>query len=264
MRTKRRTVKPLQRVLRREHVMALENGLRAMEAFDSRHPALSLTEVAKRAGLTRAAARRYLHTLSALGYAEANGNQFRLAPRVLRFGYTYLSSNALPGLSQPMLERLGENLDEVASLAILEGSEVVFVARSSPRRFVSTVIGVGTRLPAFAAATGRVLLASKPREMLEGMFARTAPLKRFTPKTKLSREEVLSEIQSAREQGYALNDEEFEVGLRSIAVPVANGAGITVAAISVSAQSVRMRPAQMVVELLPVIRAAAKELEALL
>jgi IclR family pca regulon transcriptional regulator len=252
------------RAAKREHVMALENGLRAMETFDSRHPSLSLTEVAKRAGLTRAAARRYLHTLTALGYAEVNGNQFRLAPRVLRFGYTYLSSNALPGLAQPVLERLGERLDEVASLAILEGSEVLFVARSAPRRFVSTVIGVGTRLPAFAAATGRVLLASKPREMLEGMFARMAPLRRFTDKTKVSRDEVLAEIQSAREQGYALNDEEFEAGLRSIAVPVVNGAGITVAAVSVSAQAVRMRPSQIVVELLPVIRAAVGELEALL
>jgi len=116
--------------------MALENGLRAMETFDARHPALSLTEVAKRAGITRAAARRYLRTLTALGYAEANGNQFRLAPRVLRFGYSYLSSNALPGIAQPSLERLGEKLDEVASLAILDGADVLFIARSAPRRFV--------------------------------------------------------------------------------------------------------------------------------
>ena len=244
--------------------MALENGLRAMETFDSRHPSLSLSEVAKRAGLTRAAARRYLHTLTALGYAEANGKYFRLAPRVLRFGYTYLASNALPGIAQPVLERLGEQLDEVASLAILDGWEVVFIARSAPRRFVSTVIGVGTRLPAFAAATGRVLLADKSREVLAGMFSRAAPLKRFTPKTKIARDDVLSEIGAARKQGYALNDEEFEIGLRSIAVPVLNGADATIAAISVSAQSPRIAPAQIVADFLPVIRAAAKELEALL
>lgn len=244
--------------------MALENALRAMETFDVRHPSLSLSEVAKRAGLTRAAARRYLHTLTALGYAEANGNQFRLGPRVLRFGYTYLSSNALPGIAQPVLERLGEKLDEVASIAILDGAEVLFVARSAPRRFVSTVIGVGTRLPAVSAATGRVLLAAKPRDFFLDIFQRAAPLKRHTGKTKVSRDDILAEIRFAADRGYALNDEEFEIGLRSIAVPVVNGAGATVAAISVSVPSVRMGPKQIVDDFLPVLRAAAKELEALL
>lgn len=244
--------------------MALQNGLRAMEAFDAAHPALSLSEVARRAGLTRAAARRYLHTLAALGYAETTGKHFRLGPRVLRLGYSYLATNALPGLAQPLLERVGEKLEEVASLAVLDGSDVVFLARSAPRRIVSTVIAVGTRFPALGAATGRVLLADRTDEVIRGLLQRAEPLRKRTPKTKVEPDELLAEIARARAQGYAMNDEELELGLRSIAVPVRNHGGAAVAAISVSAQAVRMTPRQIIEVALPLIRGAAADLQALL
>lgn len=249
---------------KRDHVLALQNGLRAMETFDALHTELSLSEVARRARLTRAAARRYLHTLTTLGYAETDGKHFRLGPRVLKLGYTYLAANALPGLAQPILERLGEKLEEVASLAILDGADIVFLARSAPRRFVSAIIAVGTRLPAFGAATGRVLLADKPDDEVQSLLARVGALKKFTSKTKTAGPELLAEIARARSRGYSLNDEELEIGLRSIAVPVRNRAGAAVAAISVSVQSVRMTPAQIAAQALPVIRDAARELEALL
>lgn len=263
MRTKERT-NGNRRSDKRDHVVALQNGLRAMETFDAAHPTLSLSDVARRAGLTRAAARRYLHTLASLGYAETNGKHFRLGPRVLRLGYTYLSANALPGLAQPLLERVGEQLEEVASLAVLDGSDVVFLARSAPRRIVSTVIAVGTRFPALGAATGRVLLADKHDDVLRNLLQRAEPLRKRTPKTKVEPGDVLAEIVRARTQGYALNDEELELGLRSIAVPVRNRSGAAVAAISVSVQSVRMTPQQIIEGALPLIRQAASDLQALL
>lgn len=221
----------------RDLVSALANGLRAMEAFSPADRRMSLSEVAHRTGLTRAAARRYLHTLTAAGYAEFDGKLFQLTPRVLRFAHAYLSSISLPQIATPIIEELGAQTNEGVSLTVLDGFESLTVVSSVPRRIVGAYTRVGTHLPALVAASGRVLLAGKSDDFVEQMISRAAPKCKLTPKTKISPEEIRCEISRIRETGHGLNDEEIEVGLRVIAVPVRNTIGNTVAGLSISTYS---------------------------
>jgi IclR family pca regulon transcriptional regulator len=218
-----------------------------------------LSDVARKSGLTRAAARRNLLTLTALGYAEFDGRYFRLTPRVIKLGNAYFSTAPIPKLAQPVLEEVGEKTGEVASLALLDGTDVVYVARSSPRRIVA-VVGVGVRIPAVIAGTGRVLLASRAENVVGEMLKRLGRIKKRTPNTKTSHAEILAEIRLARSQGYSINDQEIELGLRSISVPVQNATGAVVAAMSVSTPPWRMTPRQMLTEILPDLRSAARKL----
>lgn len=248
----------------RDHVIALQKGLSVIEAFDADHPAPTLSEVARLTGATRAAARRSLLTLMRLGYVALDGKRFRLTPRVLKLGFAYFSTTPLPRLAQPVLEKLGEQTDQVASLAVLDGTDVVFLARSAPRRVMSGVIGVGVRVLAVSSGTGRVLVAGRSEEAIAKMLEEIGPIRKLSPMTKTSAADILAEIRLARRQGYSINDQEIELGLRSISVPVKNAAGATVAAISVSVPPWRMMPAQMVSDVLPRLQDAAAELGAML
>lgn len=247
----------------RDFVGALEKGLAVIEAFGPTAPRLTLSEVARRTGLTRAAARRYLLTLARLRYAEPDGRFFSLTPRVLRLGYAYLSTAPLPKIAQPVLETIGEKTQEVASISILDGNEIVFLARSAKRRIVSVTNDVGTRRPAYCTSMGRVLLASRPEAELERLLKTSRPRK-HTPKTKTGYRELLREIAKVRAQGYALNDEELEIGLRAIAVPVADSRGEAALAMSVSLHSARMTAAQMIQKILPVLQSGSRTLSAML
>lgn len=247
----------------RDFVAALEKGLAVVEAFEPANPRLSLSELARKTGLTRAAARRYLLTLAKLNYADYDGKRFSLTPRVLRLGYAFLSTSPLPKLAQPVLEAIGEKTQEVASVAILDGTEILFLARSQVRRIVSASTSVGTRLPAYCTAMGRVLLASRPDSEVERFLRCIKPVK-LTSKTKTGLRELLEEIRGARAKGYAINDEELEIGLRAIAVPVVNARGQTTLAMSVSLQATRMPPDRMVKELLPVLAAGSRTLSTML
>lgn len=251
------------RLKRRDFVAALEKGLSVIEALGASGSKLTLSDVARGAGITRAAARRFLLTLTALGHAEYDGQRFALTPRVLRLGYAYFSSASLPRLAQPVLERVGERTHEVASLAVLDGTEVLFLGRSTRRRIVSATTGVGTRMPAYCSAMGRALLAHWPESEIDA-FLRSIPRDRLTPKTKTGMRELLDEIAKVREQSYAISDEELEIGLRSIAVPVADSRGQSVVAIAVSLQASHMTAAQMVRQILPTLRSARDELAAML
>ena len=251
------------RMKRRDFVSALEKGLGVIEALGANASRLTLSEVGRGAGITRAAARRYLLTLAALGYAEYDGQRFALTPRVLRLGYAYFSSASLPKLAQPVLERIGERTHEVASLAVLNGTEVLFLARSTRRRIVSATTGVGTRMPAYCSAMGRALLAQWPEPEIDA-FLRSIPREKLTPKTKTGVRELLDEIAKVREQGYAISDEELEIGLRSIAVPVADSRGQSVVSIAVSLHAAHMTAAQMIKHVLPTLRSASDELAAML
>ncbi len=151
----------------RDFVGSLEKGLGVIEAFDASNQKMTLSEVARKTGLTRAAARRYLLTLVNLNYAEHDKGLFSLAPRVLRLGYAYLSTASLPRLAQPVLEIVGGRTKEVASIAVFDGTEIVFLARSMNHRIVSATIGLGTPYPAYCTAIGRVLLASRPDAEVE-------------------------------------------------------------------------------------------------
>jgi len=254
---------PTMRSSERDFVGALEKGLAVIEAFDASEPRLTLSEVAHKTGLTRAAARRYLLTLARLRYAESDGRLFSLTPRVLRLGYAYLSASPLPKLAQPVLESIGEKTQEVASISILDGNEIVFVARSAKRRIMSASNDVGTRRPAYCTSMGRVLLASRPDAEVERLLRISRPRK-FTPKTKTGHRELLREIGKVRAQGYALNDEELEIGLRTIAVPVLGSRGEVSLAMSVSLHSARMSAAQMAQKILPLLQSASKTLSAIL
>src|SRR4051794_34540426 len=179
---------------------------------------MTLADIAKSTGLTRAASRRYLLTLAANGYAHFDGKRFQLTSRVLRLGHAYISSVPLPQIAQPIVEELGHKTDESVALSMLEGSESLTIASSSPRRIVGIFTRVGTHLPAISTATGRVLLAGKTDDAIKD-FLQSMPIVKLTSKTKTSIDEIFEEIRRIRQLGYALNDEEIELGLRVIAVP---------------------------------------------
>ncbi len=248
---------------RPEYVAGLAKGLAVIEAFGARHPRLTISEAAGLAGLSRAAARRCLLTLERLGYAEYDGRYFRLAPRALRLGHAYVLATPLPRVVQPVLETLSERTHESASAAILDGTDAVFIARSTTRRSLSAGIGVGTRLPAYCSATGRMLLSNLPDASVKRLFRKLPPVK-LTAKTITGSAELLDEVRRTRLQGYAISDEEVELGLRSIAVPVRNALGEMVAAMSLSVQTSRMGRKEMVEQLLPALETSRRILSAML
>lgn len=234
----------------RDHMLGLEKGLAVIACFGAASPRLTIAEVAKLTGLTRATARRCLITLTRLDYAETDGRVFSLTPKVLRLGYAYLSATPLPQTLQRALEGLSAQLKESCSAAILDGSEIVYVARAQTKRIMAIGLGVGARLPAFCTSLGRVLLAALPpddaRRRLEG-----GPRKAMTRKTKTSLSELEAVIAAARVDGYAAIDEELEIGLCSIAVPVYDSAGRVVAALNVGAQTSRLPPQALISTVLP-------------
>jgi IclR family transcriptional regulator, pca regulon regulatory protein len=232
------------RTSERDHVLALANGLRVIEAFSSTRQLMTLADVARQTGLTRAATRRYLLTLTDAGYAAFDGKRFQLTSRVLRLGHAYISSVPLPQIAQPIVEELGHKTDESVALSMLEGSESLTIASSSPRRIVGIFTRVGTHLPAISTATGRVLLAGKTDDAIK-TFLQSAPIHKLTAKTKTSIDEILDEIRRIRQLGYALNDEEIELGLRVIAVPVRDSTGGVIASMCVSTYSSRYEVAQL-------------------
>lgn len=246
----------------RDFVGALDKGLSVIESFDRSHAKLTLTEVAKRTDLTRAAARRYLLTLARLGYAETDGKLFWLAPRVLRLGYAFLSTTPLPRLAQPIIDRIGERTQEVATAALLDGDEVVFIAHSASRRIISATNGVGTRIPVYCSAAGRALLAAQPDAEVERYLAE-GPFAKLTAKTKVEASDLRRETHKARDDGYAVSDEELEIGLRSIAVAVPGARGRATLSLAVSLHAGRMSVPQMIEAILPELEAGRRELAAM-
>jgi IclR family transcriptional regulator, pca regulon regulatory protein len=244
-----------------EFVQSLERGLAVIRAFDAEHPELTLSDVARATGLTRAAARRFLLTLVELGYMRTDGRLFGLRPRILELGYAYLSSLSLPEVAQPHLEALVAEVHESCSVSVLDGSDIVYVARVPTKRIMTVAISVGTRFPAYATSMGRVLLAGQPDEWLDEYLAKVdmRPLTRRTITDPAKLRNVLSRIRS---QGYAVVDQELEEGLRSMAVPIHDTSGAVVAAMNVSARASRGTSEAIRRELLPALQAAAKQIEA--
>lgn len=207
-------------------VQSLARGLAVIRAFDAQHPALSLSELAQRAEIPRAAARRFLLTLEALGYVRSEGRLFSLTPRVLELGVAYLSGLEFPDIAVPHLERLSSMLEESVSASVLDGDDIVYVARAAHRRIMSVRIEVGTRFPAYATAMGRVLLAALPEDQWPDV---TQELPALTPRTVTDPRQLHQALREVREQGWADVDGELELGLRSIAVPVTGPRGLTAA-----------------------------------
>ncbi|KFG70888.1 IclR family transcriptional regulator [Microvirga sp. BSC39] len=247
----------------RDFVASLEKGLLVIEAFDASRPRLTLSDVAKLTGITRAAARRYLLTLTKLGYAESDGRYFSLTPRVLRLGYAYLSSASLSAQVQPFLERISEETGESSSAAILDSDDIVYIARSATRRIMSIGLGVGSRLPAHCTALGRAILAYQPEDGLKAYLQRVQ-LEARTPKTVTDKSAFQAALDATRAQGYAIVNEELEYGLRSIAVPVVQKNGRVTIALNLSGQAGRISAEEMEERFLPLLRSASDALRYML
>jgi IclR family pca regulon transcriptional regulator len=232
-----------------------------MKALSVPAPGLTLAEVARDTGLTRAAARRFLLTLAELGYVRVDGRRFALTPRVLELGHTYLSSLTLPELAQPHLRELVEQVHESSSMSVLDGSDIVYVAREPTRRIMTVAIAVGTRFPAHVTSMGRVLLSDMAPDALDG-FLDGIDLEPLTAHTLTTADAIRSEIERVRRQGYAIVDQELEQGLRSVAVPVREPRGGAVAAVNVSAHATRKTLEGIRRDLLPPLRATAARIEA--
>ena len=242
----------------RQFVQSLERGLSVIRALSAPEPQ-TLSDVARATGLTRAASRRFLLTLQQLGYVHLSGTRFALTPQVLELGYAYLSSLTLPEVAQPHLERLVEEIHESSSVSVLDGTDVVYVARVPTRRIMRVAISVGTRFPAYATSMGRVLLAGLEPVALESVLSRT-DLVALTAETIHEPVALRAELDRVRAQGYALVDQELEAGLRSVAAPIRSRARDVVAAINVSTHATRP-VADVTSALLPPLLATAEAIE---
>ncbi|HEY8360947.1 MAG TPA: IclR family transcriptional regulator C-terminal domain-containing protein [Ramlibacter sp.] len=223
----------------KDFVASLEKGLEVLGCFGRQHAKLTLSEVARLTGATPASARRSLSTLHVLGYLDSDGKRFWVAPRVLLLAHAYLTSRPTPGLAQPLLDALSERTRQSASLGKLVGQDVIIVARSTARRSLSTGLGIGSRLPVYCSALGRVLLASLPPAEAERRV-RAMDRPALTRTTIHDVAGVLAQVDRCRREGWIGADGELELGVRSMAVPVFDRSGATVAGLSISVRAERM------------------------
>lgn len=247
----------------RTYVTALARGISVLRAFDESHQRMTLSEVARAAGMPRASARRALFTLQSLGYVNSDGKQFGLSPQVLALSRAYLTSSPIPRIAQGFLETVSDALGESCSLSILHGDEAIYVARSTRKRIGSLHRDVGTHLPAHCTSMGRVLVAALSDGELDAWLTR-AELTRYTPHTITGTAELRAAVAKVRRNGYSLVDQELEIDLRAVAVPVVNAAGRVIAAMNVSAQASRTPKKQLTDLFLPALRDAAVRMRPLL
>ncbi len=243
-----------------DYVQSLARGLRVLRAFDRELANPSLSEIAERVGLSRAVVRRSLLTLQHLGYVGSRGRSFFLTPRVLELGYSYLSSLDLTELAQQCLEQLSQRVGESCSMAVLDGSDIVYVLRVPVRRVMSVALGVGARLPAFAASMGRVMLADLPDDALDAWLG-AQKFRAYTPQTIRTASALKAELLRVRKQGYALVARELEPGLCSIAVPVRAGDGRVVAGLNIGMPYSEEVLRRAVKQMLPALQEARQAIE---
>jgi IclR family pca regulon transcriptional regulator len=246
-----------------DFIESLDRGLRVLEVFGGSQQAMTLSDLAKAAGLPRATARRILFTLERAGFVASDGKLFRLTPRVLVLASSFLASNHVVSVLQPALDRLSSEAQEISSMAILDANDVVFIARASPTRIFSAGIDIGYRLPAFCTSVGRVLLSRLPDDELAAALGRM-DLVALTPFTVTDRKLLLKTIIADRAKDYSLVDREAEPGFRSVSVPVRRYDGAIVAAINMGAHVDRVSSAEMVERFLPRLREAAASVKSLL
>jgi IclR family transcriptional regulator, pca regulon regulatory protein len=244
-----------------DFVQSLDRGLAVIRAFGPDRDRLSLSEVARATGLTRAATRRFLLTLVKLGYMRNDGREFSLRPRVLELGYAYLSGLAMPEIAAPHLEELVGRVRESSSISVLDGHHIVYVARVPTKRIMTVAISVGTRFPAYATSMGRVLLAGMSSGDFDQYLAE-AEFEPITARTVTEPDRLREIVREVARLGYAIVDQELEEGLRAIAVPIRGSGDAVTAAINVSAHASRVSMAVMRAELLPALLATAGRIEA--
>jgi IclR family pca regulon transcriptional regulator len=243
-----------------EFVRSLDRGLAVIRAFSAEAPSLTLSDVARATGLTRAAARRFLLTLEALGYVASDGRRFHLRPKVLELGYAYLSSLSFEEVALEHMRELVEEVHESSSASVLDGTEIVYVARVPAKRIMSIGLNVGTRLPAFCTSMGRVLLAALPEASLDNYF-RKAELEARTSRTVTDEGRLRRILADVRHQGWAMVDQELEDGVRSVAIPIRGPGRTVLAAMNISAHAARVRLDDLRKRYLPLLQAAACRIE---
>ncbi|OUL99753.1 IclR family transcriptional regulator domain-containing protein [Variovorax sp. JS1663] len=243
----------------RNFVASLQKGLDVLTCFGRQHSRLTVSEVARLTASSPASARRSLLTLHALGYLDSDGKRFWMLPKALLVAHAYLASRATPSLAQPLLDALSERTRESASLGKLLGDDAIIIARSTARRSLSVGLGIGSRLPAYCSALGRVLLASLPPAEAERRV-RAMPRHALTAHTVYEAKPVLALVARCREEGYASNDGELELGVRSMAVPVHDRSGAMVAAMSIAVRAERMSFVEFRDAFLPALRKASATL----
>jgi IclR family transcriptional regulator, pca regulon regulatory protein len=248
---------------RDEFVQSIARGFAIIKAFSSQPQALTIADVARRTGLSRAVSRRFLLTLTQLGYVASSDGVFRLTPRVLELGYTFLSTMKLPDVAEPVMEDVVSRLHESCSMSVLDGEDIVYVARVPSKRIMSIALAVGSRLPAFPTSMGRVLLADLSRTALDQYLA-TTKLRRLTERTVTNPVELRRILAQVRERGWASVDQEVEVGVRSVAAPIRDRNGRTVAALNVSSHASRVNLKELRTRHLPVVLDATKRISAML
>jgi IclR family transcriptional regulator, pca regulon regulatory protein len=244
-----------------DFVQSLDRGLAVIKAFGPDRERLSLSEVARATGLTRAATRRFLLTLVKLGYVRNDGREFSLRPRVLELGYAYLSGLGMPEVAAPHLEELVARVRESSSISVLDAQHIVYVARVPTKRIMTVSISVGTRFPAYATSMGRVLLAGLSQDDLQ-RYLSEADLAPITGRTVTDPDRLREILRDVAKQGYAIVDQELEEGLRAVAAPIHGAGGAVTAAINISAHASRVSMAAMRTELLPHLLETASRIEA--
>ncbi|MEO6983297.1 MAG: IclR family transcriptional regulator C-terminal domain-containing protein [Edaphobacter sp.] len=243
---------------------SLARGLIVIQAFTQQSPQMTISQLSVKTGLSRAAVRRCLYTLTKLGFAGAeDGTRYSLRPRMLTLSHTYTTSNTLSTAAQPIIERMSAALHESFSVATLDGEDIVYIARSSVSRVMSVDLHIGSRLPAYCTSMGRVLLAYLPTDQLEQYLSRVT-LVPHTTRTVNSMEKLRLLLRHVRRNGYALCDQEYEVGLRSLAVPVYAPSGRVVATLNLSGNAPRISILDMQTRYLSHLRNAANELSVFL
>lgn len=240
-----------------EAMMGLAKGLAVLESFSTQKPRMTVTEAAKATGLSRAAVRRCLLTLTDIGYLNYDGKYYQPTPRLLRLSQTYLKVAQLPQIAQPFLETARDALQESISIAILEDGFSVFIARAEVENILTTGLRLGARLPAYSCATGRVLLSALSHDELSS-YLESCELEKRTRKTLVDRSAIQREIRLVQKRNFAMVDEELEIGVRGLATPVRNSSGKIVAAASASTFAARISKDKMVKKFLPVLVRQAK------
>jgi IclR family transcriptional regulator, pca regulon regulatory protein len=246
-----------------DYVLSLARGLRVIESLSGYKDGRSIVEISKSTGLSRASIRRILLTLGQLGYVERSRQVYKLKTQILRLGFSYLSSSSVVEAARPVLERITETLHESSSMSMLDGGEIVYVARSAASRVLAAGLSVGSRLPAYCTSMGRILLASLPDSELDAYF-RTLRPKAYTNKTIVKIPELRKAVLDARREGYAIVNEELEQGLRSVAVPVYTQNHRVVAAINVGTHVSRVDRKTLIKTCLPVLKEGARTLRDIL
>lgn len=245
-----------------EHVQSLERGLAVIRAFTGARPAMTVADAAKVTGLTRATARRILHTLCTLGYVASDGKTYTLTPLVLDLGHAYVSSLQLPDIAMPYMESLSASVHESVSAAVLEGTEVVYVARVPTQRIMAVALSIGSRLPAAWTSLGRVLLSGLDDHKLDQVLEKIRFDEAPTGSSVRSPEALRASLDLVRRQGWALLDQELERGVRSISAPLHDRRGSIVAAINVGTPAGRVSIEQLTSTILPELLATASAIDA--